>query len=95
MPRAQGIALEGVLDRHPRRGGLQTLGEARLCLPANDENDLPKATGGVLARIAAAFRNWRANRLLADEVELIKHAVHIECIVALTDASGRAEVPDS
>jgi pyruvate,water dikinase len=45
-------------------------------LEHEDEHDLPKAAGGLLARIAAAFRNWRANRLLADEVELIKHAVH-------------------
>jgi pyruvate,water dikinase len=37
---------------------------------------LPEARGRAIARVTAAFRNWRANRMLADEVELIKLAVH-------------------
>ncbi len=45
-------------------------------LEHDHDHDVPKAQGGAIARVAAAFRNWRANRLLADEVELIKHAVH-------------------
>ncbi len=40
------------------------------------DHELPKARGSAIAGVTAAFRNWRANRLLADEVELIKHAVH-------------------
>ncbi len=45
-------------------------------LEHDHDHDLPRSGGGAFARGAAAFRNWRANRLLADEVELIKHAVH-------------------
>ncbi len=45
-------------------------------LEHDHDHHLPKPQGGVIARVAAAFRNWRANRMLSDEVELIKHAVH-------------------
>jgi len=45
-------------------------------LDHDHDHDLPESSGGPLARLAAAYRNWRSNRLLADEVELIKHAVH-------------------
>ena len=45
-------------------------------LEHDDDDELPTSRDGAFARMAASFRNWRANRLLADEVELIKHAVH-------------------
>jgi pyruvate,water dikinase len=45
-------------------------------LEHDHDHELPKPRGGAIARVVAAFRNWRANRMLADEVELIKHAVH-------------------
>ncbi|NNC91686.1 MAG: hypothetical protein HKN80_04275, partial [Acidimicrobiia bacterium] len=45
-------------------------------LDHEDDPEPPKPRGGAVARVAAAFRNWRANRMLADEVELIKLAVH-------------------
>jgi len=40
------------------------------------EAEQPIASGGPLARARAGVRNWRANRVLADEVDLIKQAVH-------------------
>jgi pyruvate,water dikinase len=51
----------------------QYLGHA---LEHYDEEAPEAAGGGLWARARAAFRNWQANRLLADEVELIKHAVY-------------------
>lgn len=45
-------------------------------LEHESDYELPASTAGPIARMMAAFRNWQANRLLADEVELIKHAVH-------------------
>jgi pyruvate,water dikinase len=41
-----------------------------------DEALPEESRAGLWARARAAFRNWQANRLLADEVELINHAVH-------------------
>jgi pyruvate,water dikinase len=40
------------------------------------DDPLRAARSGAIARVTAAFRSWRTNRLLADEVGLIKHAVH-------------------
>lgn len=45
-------------------------------LDHDHDHEVPEARGGVVARLMGAFRNWRANRLLADEVQLIRHAVH-------------------
>ncbi|NNL70748.1 MAG: hypothetical protein HKO70_12380 [Acidimicrobiia bacterium] len=42
--------------------------------PDGDESEA--SSGNLFKRAAAAFRNWRANRVLADEVRLVTHAVH-------------------
>lgn len=40
-----------------------------------EEASTETPAGGPVSRLVASIRNWRANRVLADEVELVKHAV--------------------
>jgi len=51
----------------------QYLGHA---LEHEGEEAPSESQDGLIARARAGFRSWRANRVLVDEVALIKHAVH-------------------